>query len=493
MLRKSSLYKAAASLLLALFSIAVSSCEQDFVEPTSGGVAFPDDIAELFNTPYTANNLTCTTPSCHASQNSVNGLDLTDWQKTMNGSQNGSMVVPYNGFWSYMFSVLNADTLYGPVSTVALPEYHKLDSSKVNLVKNWIDGGAKSKDGRVALTDQPLNRKIFITNQASDLVAVVNTDNRLITRLIPVGGRASQLDAPHYVNLSHDGRFFFVSLIQEGYLEKYETNADYPFARSGRIACGLSPAHIEISPGDQFGYVSNFDASGNQRTVRKFSTDPLEVTDTVRDDRMTAPHGMALTNDGGILFVASQIGEYIYRITTADFEIDTSAGVDPSVPPTGGGTGLFGPYQIVLSPDQSKIFVTLREAGKVGVYDAQSLSRIALISVGQKPLLMKFTNDGQLLFVCNRNSNTVSVINASSLSVVATVENVGIQPHGVDFTTDGGYAIIACETQTGFDGHHPQSGSFKTGVSRIIKVSNFALEDSRLQMGSFPAGIVAGR
>ena len=106
---------------------------------------------------------------------------------------------------------------------------------------------------------------------------------------------------------------------------------------------------------------------------------------------------------------------------------------------------------------------------------------------------MKFTNDGQLLFVCNRNSNTVSVINASSLSVVATVENVGIQPHGVDFTTDGGYAIIACETQTGFDGHHPQSGSFKTGVSRIIKVSNFALEDSRLQMGSFPAGIVAGR
>jgi YVTN family beta-propeller protein len=471
----------------------LNACEQDFVEPPpSGTVEFPDEISQLFNTPYTANNLTCTTPSCHGAEN-TSGLNLTDWQSTMAGSQNGSMAVPYNGFWSYMVSVLNADTNYGPVSTVGLQEYHKLDSSKVSLVRSWIDNGAKSKDGRVALTDQPINEKFFITNQASDLVAVVNSKTRLIVRLIPVGGRSTQLDAPHYVSLSHDNKFFYVSLIQEGYLEKYDVNVDYPFNKSGRIPVGLNPAHIEISPDNQTGFVSNFDASGTQRSVRKFATSPLQVIDTLSNVRMTAPHGMALSSDGNILYVASQIGEYIFRITTSDFEIESSSPVDPSVPPTGNGTGQFGPYQIVLSPDNSKLFISLREAGKVGVYDAQTLTRLALIQVGTRPLLMKFTNDGQYLFVCNRNSNDVTVINSATMTVVSTVPNVGIQPHGVDFTTDGNYAIIACETQAGFDGHHPQTGSFKTGVSRIIKVNNFTLEDTRLQMGSFPAGIVAGR
>lgn len=473
--------------------VSLNSCEQDFVETPTGAVAFPDNIAALFNTPYTSNSLTCATPSCHSSQNPASGLNLTDWQSTMNGSVNGSMVVPYNGFWSYMFSVVNSDTNYGPVSTVGLLDLHKLDVSKVNEIKLWIDDGAKSKDGRVAFTGQPVSEKFFLTNQASDLVAVVNANSRLVTRLIPVGGRSSQLDAPHYITLSHDNRYFFVSMIQEGYLEKYETGVDYPFSRAGRTQAGLNPAHIEISPDDQTGYVTNFDASGTERTVRKFSTNPMQIVDTISNVRMTAPHGMALRSDGSILFVASQIGEYLFRITTADFEIESSVPVDPSVPPTGNGTGLYGPYQIVISPDNSKLFVSLREGNSVAVFDAQSLDRLRVIPVGTKPLLMNFTNNGQYLFVCNRNSNTVTVIDASSLSVISTIENVGVQPHGVDFTTDGSYAIIACETQSGFDGHHPQTGSFKTGVCRVIKVNGFTLEPGRIQMGSFPAGIVAGR
>lgn len=469
------------------------SCEQDFVEPTpTGAVEFPDEIAAIFNTPYTSNNISCTTPSCHASQNSASGLNLQDWQATMNGSVNGSMVVPYNGLWSNMIAVVNSDTNYGPVSNVELPEYHKTDTVKREQLRNWIDQGAKSKDGRIAFLNQPVNQKIFITNQRSDLVAVMNTSTNLVTRLIPVGV-TPQIESPHYVELSKDNRFYYVSLINSGFLEKYDVNVDYPFASAGRIAAGPNPAHIVIAPGNQFGYVTNFDASGSQRSVRKFSTEPFLIVDTVSNVRMTAPHGMALSNDGSVLFVASQIGEYLFRITTSDFEVESSAPVDASVPPSGNGTGLFKPYQIVLSPDGTKIFVTMAAANQVRVYDAATLTQVTSIPVGTNPLLMKFDNNGQYLFVCNRNNNTVTVINGSTLTVQATVTGVGIQPHGVDFTTDGQYAVIACETQTGFDGHHPQTGSFKTGVSRMIRVSNFELLDVRLQMGSFPAGIAAGR
>ncbi len=92
--------------------------------------------------------------------------------------------------------------------------------------------------------------------------------------------------------------------------------------------------------------------------------------------------------------------------------------------------------------------------------------------------------------MCNRNNNTVTVINCQTQTIATTILNVGIQPHGVDFSADGQYAVIACETQSGFDGHHPTLGNTKPGTSRLIRISDFSLLPDRLGMASFPAGIV---
>jgi len=124
------------------------------------------------------------------------------------------------------------------------------------------------------------------------------------------------------------------------------------------------------------------------------------------------------------------------------------------------------------------------------VFDANSLSFIQNITVGDNPLLLKFSRNGDYVFVCNRNSNTVSVINPNSNTVIKTIDSVGVQPHGVDFTSDGQFAVIACETLSGFDGHHPTIGSFRPGVSRLIRMSDLSLMPNKLEMASFPAGIV---
>ena len=79
------------------------------------------------------------------------------------------------------------------------------------------------------------------------------------------------------------------------------------------MQAGLNPAHISISPGlGAYGYVTNFDASGTERMVRKFTTSPMQVIDTVTDIKMKAPHGMAMSSNGQLLFITSQLGEYIF-------------------------------------------------------------------------------------------------------------------------------------------------------------------------------------
>lgn len=471
----------------------LQSCEQDFVSTTDESDKFPDEIETIFNTSISSSNITCNTPSCHASGNST-GLNLQSWKSTLNGSNNGTMVIPFNGFWSHLTSVVNSDTNVAPVTTITLPEYHKLDSQKVAAIINWINDGAKSKKGEVAFSNVSNNEKGFITNQASDLVAVVKPNEKQVIRLIPVGG-SGILDAPHYVKLSPDKKYFYVSLIQEGYIEKYDVT-DY--TRLGRMQAGQSPAHIEISPDGLSGYVTNFESSGSVTTTRKFNTSTMQVTDIFTEPRMKGPHGMALSHDGNTLFVTSEIGEYIFRINTNNFYASDStyikAPIDPSVPPSGNGTSNFRPYQVLLSPDESLLFVSCRGASQVRVYNSSDLIQINAISLGTGsfPLLMKFTNDGNYLFVCNRNNNTVSVINRTTQEVVSTISDVGIQPHGVDFSSDGKFAFIACETQSGFDGHHPTVGSKKTGVTRVIQIqgSNFTLlPNTRMEMGSFPAGI----
>lgn len=470
----------------------MQSCEQDFVNSNTQNSGFPEEINAIFNTPYSTSNITCTTPYCHSGENSAESLDLTSWQKTMNGSENGTMVIPYNGFWSHMISVINSDTNLAPVTEVSLPEYHKISTANVNVIMNWINSGAPNKDGQIAFGSYSDDLKCFITNQAADVVAVLKTDQMLVTRLIPVGGRSNQLDAPHYVYVSKDKRYFYVSLIQEGYVEKYDISS---FTQLGRMQAGSSPAHIVLTPDGVNGFVTNFESTGSVTTTTKFNASTMTVTGIFSEVRMKGPHGMALTNNGNTLYVASEIGEYIFKIDANNFYAsDTTyekSPIDPTVPPSGNGTGNFRPYQIELSPDENYLYISCRGSGQIRIYNSSDLQQVNSINLGSGsfPLLMKFTDDGQYIFVCNRNNNTVSVIRTSTQSLVSTISDVGIQPHGVDFSQDGQFAIIACETQSGFNGHHPQIGSQKIGVTRLIRLSNFELLDKRIEMGSFPAGI----
>ncbi|MBS1514348.1 MAG: beta-propeller fold lactonase family protein [Bacteroidetes bacterium] len=468
------------------------SCKQDFVTSVSTG--FPDDINTLFNSTYSSTSNTCTGSSCHNSDSKAGGFDLTDWQSAMNGSNNGTMIIPYNGFWSHLTSVINNDTNLSPVSTI-LPDLHKMPSDKVNQIITWINNGAKNKDGQVA--NQDFTKKGFITNQAADLVSVINTDNNTVTRMISVGGRSSQLDAPHYIAVDPQQKYFYVSLIQEGYVEKYDISTS---TLAGRIAVGLNPAHIVVSPDNNFIYVTNFDASGVEKRTKKISVaGTMSIVDTASALQMTAPHGMAISSSGEFIYVTSQIGEYIFKIRASDMEVELSAPIASDVPPNGNGTAKYRPYQCVLSPDGSKLYVTcVGVSGNTGkdyvrVYDAATLLPDAVtpaIQVGDNPLLMKISRNNQYLFVCNKNDSSVSVINLSTNTQQTRITGVGIQPHGVDFSSDGRYAYIACETQAGQDGHHPTVGSYKIGVTRIINMADFTLNSRKLEMGSFPAGIV---
>jgi YVTN family beta-propeller protein len=106
-----------------------------------------------------------------------------------------------------------------------------------------------------------------------------------------------------------------------------------------------------------------------------------------------------------------------------------------------------GTEGIDVSPDGKEVWVANREmqqpAGTITVLDAASDAILAAFSSGgQMPIRVKFTPDGKEVFVSNARSNSVTVFDAASRKLVATIA-VGAVPVGIQMTPDGKRAFVA--------------------------------------------------
>lgn len=475
-------------IVIAIFA----GCHENHPLTHETGIPLPNDVQVIFMSPNEVTDKSCTSSGCHSSstwhdpESGTHQLDFKDWESLMNSGA----VIPYNSYWSHLISVVNSDTNIAPVSYIDnYMSDHKLDSAKVRVLMNWIDNGAQSRNGNVAFTSLPNDRKGFITCQASDHVAIIDTKSKIVTRLVSVGAR-SQVDAPHYITVDHSKRDFYVTLMQEGFVEKYDVNT---YQQTGRMAAGNSPGHVVVEKNRNVGYVSNFGTTSASSGVKQINTETMSIMNSYVDLRIAGTHPLALSSDDRYLFVASLIGEYLYRFDTHDFLNSDSlivAQIDPSVPPGGNGTGNFNPIHITMSPGDSLILVSCAKSNEIRVYRSDDLSQfVPPVPVGLNPIFGEFTPDGRYFIVCNRNDSTVSVLNYPQLTMHTTIYNAGVQPHGVDFTPDGEYAIVTMETQSSSGGHHPQVGNKLTGISKYIRLSDFSVLPTDLIMGSFPAGI----
>ena len=101
-------------------------------------------------------------------------------------------------------------------------------------------------------------------------------------------------------------------------------------------------------------------------------------------------------------------------------------------------------HNAIFSPDGREIWTAqLLDAGTVLVLDAETLETKQTIPVGRVPAEVTFTPDGKYAFVANGTSDSVSVIDAASKTVVKTIpterEPVGAWP-GAD-----GMMYVDCE------------------------------------------------
>ena len=99
------------------------------------------------------------------------------------------------------------------------------------------------------------------------------------------------------------------------------------------------------------------------------------------------------------------------------------------------------PWGIVYDPQNGYIYVTDRGSDSVSVIDPSTNKVIANILVGRFPLGIIYDPQNGYLYVANFGSNTVSVIDPSTNTVIANI-SVGLNPMGIAYDPQNGYIYV---------------------------------------------------
>ena len=199
-------------------------------------------------------------------------------------------------------------------------------------------------------------------------------------------------------------------------LDNFKIDAVYPV--------GSVPKVVSVTPDNKYILVSNWCSY----TVTIISIESGKSVATVKIGRY--PRGIAISKDSKFAYVAEMGGSNIHRIDLSDFS--------KSLIPVGSN-----PRAVVLSPDNTRLYVTLNSSGKVLAWDLVNNKRVKSVSTGKAARSLDISSDGSALFVVNFFSGTVSKVRTSDMKVLQT-SKVCNEPIGVTYDAFTDYTWVAC-------------------------------------------------
>lgn len=272
--------------------------------------------------------------------------------------------------------------------------------------------------------------------QAQDLASIEKARVKLPNgwSVTPVGKSLPLGDLPLNIAVSRSNRYAAVT--NNGQSTQTIQLLD---ARNDReldkVVISKSWGGLVFSADEQSLYVSGGD---NNWIVRyAITNEKLVPRDTIKlgnawtkkkDASMISPTGLALDDRKGILYAVTKQDNSLYLIDLKTKNILQQIKLGTEA------------YTCLLSPDQSKLYISLWGGDKVAVFDTKENKLLDPIAVGDNPNDLCISRNGKYLYVANANDNTVSVISIKESKVLETL-NTAVHPTPLSGTTSNSVAL----------------------------------------------------
>lgn len=464
----------------------------------------PPDIDEQFNgfENFAVAEIlvkSCGVVECHAGEAAENGLSFEYYSKMIKGSigrhfgghdhgnlpkimhgtpYGGSPVVPFDAENSLLYNMITGN-ITDPELRMPIDK-EPLSSSQIETLKNWINNGAKDFNGNVPYSG---SNKVFVCNQWSDEIYVVDTDYMVVSRILDVDVNPTAFDQPHNVQIK--GNYYYVSLISAGQLLKIDVSTNMIVAKVTDL---IFPGMIAISADGKTAYVSKSStASAVYGEIYVIDTETMTKKESISTP-VGLQHAIALTKDENTLYVADMNKDRIYFINTATKEIEYQIILSTTSPPT------YEPMHIYLSPDDKYLYVNNRTSSSMMIIDIAAKHIHQEILMQHHPMQSAISSDGNKIYVASHHSPVISIVEKNdTIWTKREISNEDAFHHlyGADLSPDGRYLFLTCSnSENHFTPPYAIPGKqrpsllciFDTQTEELVKV---------IDIGSYATGVAA--
>lgn len=302
-----------------------------------------------------------------------------------------------------------------------------------------------------------------------------------VEKTIPIGELAAEMEGPHGLQISPDGRWLYMTTghgTPDGKLWKYELGPD-TLAGPG-ISLGKFPASLDVTPDGLYSFSANFNLHGEMVPSTVSVVYLPTLTEVEQIETCTMPHGSRLDPSGARQYSTCMMDDQLVEIDARRFAVARRFSLAKGkegpigVPAAAGGghamhamaadstsshamhqaggaghampmTNSCSPTWAQPSADGRRIYVACNKADEVVEIDRESWSVTRRFRTGRGPYNLATTADGRYLAVTLKQGAGFELFDLVSGASVVQLKTSTTVAHGVITSPDSRYAFVSSE------------------------------------------------
>jgi len=366
----------------------------------------------------------------------------------------------------------------------------------IDTVTNKVSAEIAVGTNPYDITIGPDERRAYVSNRWDDTVSAIDLATLEVVQTIPTGGD------PHGLVFDSTGKTLYVANLYHNDVSLISTET---WQTIKRLKAGVKPLEVALSPDGRYVYVSNLLTDPVPfRTSARAEVTIIDTELQIVVDRRQLPgadilQGIAVSPDSELVAVALELPKNLIPETQVYQGWMVTYGIAVLDARPGGRTAILlldemnsyyaDPFGIKFSPDGKYLYVSSSGVDAVSVIDVGKMRSVLQVRDGAitlpdetmtmyarnlglsikyvvgrietqfNPKGMAVSRDGRRIYVANRLSDSISVIDAASQQVLDTIILGG--PETTTLVRRGEYmfnhAIISFQQQLACNTCHPES------------------------------------
>jgi DNA-binding beta-propeller fold protein YncE len=308
---------------------------------------------------------------------------------------------------------------------------------------------------------------IYVGAESADLIHRVRFGpaGAVVEKTIPIGESAVEMEGPHGLQISRDGKYLHMTTGHGSPDGKYWKLSLGPDTLVGPgTFLGFFPASIDVTPDGLYAFVVNFNLHGEMVPSSVSVVYTPTNTEVARTTTCTMPHGSRVEPSGQFQYSTCMMDDQLVELDTRTFDVSrrfslakgkegalaakwesehakhAASGHKMPMPPAS-----CSPTWAQPSVDGRRIYVACNKADEILEIDRAAWTLSRRFATGRGPYNLAVSPDGKLMVATLKQGGSVQIFDLAAGRSVMIEKSSTTVTHGVVISPDSRYAFVSNE------------------------------------------------